>query len=275
MSALNQAIHTDTGSAQQGSYLTFRTGEMHFAISAVHVRYITAQFGAERKVHRPDGKQIRVFQFENHNVSCFDFADIVGVESRAEGCAELKQLLEQRRQDHIDWLEALEQSLKNDTPFTKATDPHQCAFGKWYDSFTADDEALAHILAAFDAPHKRLHSLAERLLDMDDRDKALAILENERSITLHSLLDLFDDAQNCLNDMQRKVAVIVDVNQKLFAIELEQIDDLVYFSENQLDSSRDLCKELPIKADIISTFYHQDQSPLYLVIDPHKLVAAC
>jgi len=113
---------------EQGSYLTFQAANMHFALAAQHVRYITAQFDLERVVHRPDGRKVKVFQFERQNVSCFDFSEIIGAQSPVLYRAELQETLGLRRQDHIDWLDALEHSLKTGEPFKKAKDPHACAW---------------------------------------------------------------------------------------------------------------------------------------------------
>ena len=74
---------------------------------------------------------------------------------------ELGNMLTEREKDHIEWVQALEDSLLNDTPFVKAKDPHKCAFGQWYDTFKSRDETLMEALSEFDKPHTQIHSLAD------------------------------------------------------------------------------------------------------------------
>ena len=62
----------------------------------------------------------------------------------------LIQLFTEKEKDHHDWLNALEESIVDGVPFTKAKDPHQCAFGKWYDKF----QTLAGRFILF---HRRCH----------------------------------------------------------------------------------------------------------------------
>ena len=66
---------------------------------------------------------------------------------------DLVDLMKQREQDHRKWLEELESSVRQQREFKLATDPHKCAFGKWYDTFTTDNLTLGHALKKFDQPH--------------------------------------------------------------------------------------------------------------------------
>ena len=76
---------------------------------------------------------------------------------------ELAQLLQAREQDHIHWLAELQASVKERRPFTLARDPHQCKFGKWYDTYRPLNQSVAvlSVWRCFDRPHRRIHAIAD------------------------------------------------------------------------------------------------------------------
>ena len=87
---------------------------------------------------------------------------------------------------------------ENNTPFSLSRDPHQCAFGKWYDNFKTDNEDLRSILNRFDEPHKKIHALADSLLNMakqGHKKQAQEILATEKRTTFTLLLRLFESAR--------------------------------------------------------------------------------
>ncbi|HHJ13774.1 MAG TPA: hypothetical protein ENJ79_05260 [Gammaproteobacteria bacterium] len=178
-------------------------------------------------------------------VRVFDFAGFLGIESCGQQKEALINTLSAREQDHIDWLDSLENAIRNDEPFTKARNPHQCAFGKWRDSFRSRDEELMNILAQFDAPHRRIHSLADRLLNMNDagqRDEALRALELERVTTLAELRRLFEHARSQIRDSIRSVLLFVTLDGKepRLALRLNEISDMVSFQPGNIAATHSL-----------------------------------
>jgi hypothetical protein len=67
-------------------------------------------------------------------------------------------VLGQRQQDHMKWLTESEASVAENRPFALTTDPHACAFGRWYDNFHTDDPWLAAAVRKLDAPRRRIHA---------------------------------------------------------------------------------------------------------------------
>ncbi len=171
------------------------------------------------------------------------------------------------RQDHIDWVDALEHSIRTGEPFTKATDPHQCAFGKWYDNYRPEDAELAQIMRAFDAPHKRIHSLAETLLnkarDTDQLDQVLAELSRERSSTLRELLKLFNTAAIRLEDMVKPVVLVIDGGTRTFALEIESVRDIREFTASQRVPGEDAGD-----GAIHQGYFKDNDGQLHIQIDP-------
>lgn len=257
-----------------GSYMTFSAGVAHYSLNVGFIRYI-ASLDAIKTRETPDGAGHiqKVFEFEGEPIVIHRFCDLVGAHSLVNESADLISLLSQRRQDHIDWIEALEDSIRNDKPFTKATDPHKCAFGLWYDQYKPKDPELKDIMAKFDHPHRHIHSLAQKLLGMASEGgkvgEAVAILSSERFTTLKTLLNLFDQAENRLRDMVKPVVMIVDTSSKLYALELDNIEDIQEFE------AADWLANSPGQQDqkmCYDGFFQKSGGRLYIKLDPTRLI---
>jgi chemotaxis signal transduction protein len=175
-------------------------------------------------------------------VPVLDFAHRIGVPSGLDAKTALIQTLTQRENDHIEWLNALETAIKNSTAFTKATDPNQCAFGKWYNVFETRDETLKDLLEAFDEPHKTIHALAEELLDMRDHgntDLALEKLQQQRQTTLRRLRALFERTREQINSAMRQVLLFVTTDGKtpLYALLIDDINDVITYEASEYEPS--------------------------------------
>lgn len=256
------------------SYLTFSSGTTRFAIDVVCVRFITSSDTIKtRVVPAEGGREQTVFNYDGQPIPLYSFCAITDVKSRVEESEELIELLEARRQDHIDWIDALENSIKSGKPFEKATDPHQCAFGKWYDKYEPEDEQLKDILAKFDAPHKHIHSLADSLLSQcnnsEGREQALADLNQERFSTLASLLALFSEATARMSNMVRPVIMILEASENLFGIRLDGIDGIEEFSNSQWLDDREFEESCSFDG-----YFQTDKNELFLNINPNELLKA-
>ncbi len=219
---------------EAASYLTFHLGSTFYALPVANVRYIVARNTIKvRETPTSEGKNYQLFDFEGQAVPLYRFCDIAGCHSQVDEAAGLGELLSLRQQDHINWVDALEHSIRTGEAFTKATDPHQCAFGQWYDHYHPEDEELAEIMRAFDAPHKRIHSLGLTLTDMAHKQgkvsEAIEILNKEKSSTLRQLLAQFGKASSRLEDMVKPVVLVLGVDQRLFALEVETLADIKPF----------------------------------------------
>ncbi len=120
-------------------------------------------------------------------------------------------LMEQRAQDHERWLEKLTDSVMSNQKIDVVTDPHQCAFGKWYDNFKTDNVVVSGFLRKFDAPHQAIHALASQAqkIAQGDVEQAKQLVENARSGLLATLLRLFEEFQQVVRESHREIAVVL------------------------------------------------------------------
>lgn len=146
-------------------------------------------------------------------------------------------MLPQRRQDHLDWMAALEDSIRSGGAFAKARNPHECAFGKWFYGYRAKDRRLALLLGQFEQPHAVIHALADKLLGQAEggqRGEALRAFEEARQGTLATLMRLFDSAQGLVVELQRRIAVIVADEELTCALGADGVRDIVSVPADQV-----------------------------------------
>ncbi len=232
-------------SAHQGAtdntltVFTFWAGNELFGVNISNVLSVSQELGALHKTPIRARGLLGVMKYRDMPVAVYNFAEILGMRSGMEEKKTLIATLKAREQDHLDWLDALEQSLREDVPFTKARDPEQCAFGKWYAQFSTRDSVLAEIMGHLDVPHRRIHALADELLALKrNGEKALALekLEIERETTLSVLRKHFDYARRQIHETMRPVVLnlTVDGMIPLMGLQIDEVNNVVQYDAASL-----------------------------------------
>ena len=111
-----------TQSDVAGSYLTFHLPRAKYALPVDSIQYITT-LDAIDPHDVPGGKSgiRRMFTYEGTQIPLFNFSRLIGSTSQLEECEQLISMLKQRRQDHIDWITALEHSINHGEEFKKSS----------------------------------------------------------------------------------------------------------------------------------------------------------
>lgn len=175
----------------------------------------------------------------------FDLGIILNKCSSYETNQALVTMLQEREQDHRDWLAALEQSIVNDAPFNKAKDPTQCAFGQWYYSFKTDNEDLKALLQRFEEPHNKLHAMADKLLTMSakgNKQAAIEQLEKERSTTFYKLMRLFESTREQIILDHKPIIVFTtqDGQSPYIGLLVDKVEDNVHCEESDIKPLHEL-----------------------------------
>lgn len=133
-------------------------------------------------------------------------------------------MLDQREQDHHKWLDELEASVREGREFKLTTDPHKCAFGKWYDTYHADNPVIAMHLKKFDQPHQHIHSIAvevEKLMAQGLPEKAQQMIDATRTGSLGHLLRIFAELRSIIRESNREIALVVHAEARNFAVAVD------------------------------------------------------
>ena len=218
---------------------TFWIGDELFAIDIANILSITQDLDDLLKTPVKSKGLTGIINYLGNPVAVYNFAEMLSIPSTRELKSGLVDLLDAREKDHVDWIDALEKSLKEGVPFEKARDPHMCAFGKWYDKFETRDEALTDIMSNFDEPHKKIHALADELLGLKEQgqlDVALEKLHLARITTLNHLKKHFSHARDQILDSLHTVVINItnDGAKPVVALLIDEIHEVMNFTQTDL-----------------------------------------
>ena len=164
----------------------------------------------------------------------------LGLPGKRQEAQEFSSLMKAREKDHRNWLRELEASVEEDRPFTLATDPHQCAFGRWYDSFQTSDQVARAIVKRFEAPHKKIHAIAAQVAEKKaagDLRGARQIIERTRERELAKMVSLFETLLQHYGEDSREQAIILEAPGFTYALAVDSIQS-VEFLDDQYDQEK-------------------------------------
>ncbi len=183
---------------------------------AVHTRHLQEMFVLP-EVRRPPGcapGQRGVVRLRESVLPALDVRVRLGLTSAGDDLNALVRLLEDREQDHREWLDELQRSVEEARHFALPTDPRLCKFGRWYHTYTTDDAVLRGELRALEEPHAKIHALAAHVeeLQRDGRQaEALRILAAARNGLLQELVALFARTRGAMRAQHREIGVCARV----------------------------------------------------------------
>lgn len=180
-----------------------------------------------------------VMNLRGHVIPVVDLRRRLGMPTSAEDLAGLCSLMEQRAQDHRHWIDELEASVQENRKFKLATDPHLCAFGKWYDKFQSNNLIVAGFLKKFAAPHARVHALAieiEQLVEKGQTEEAHRRIQDARSAELSEMLQLFQAFPEMIRAAHSEIAVVLDGANSKYAVCVDTVVGVERFAEGAIEN---------------------------------------
>jgi purine-binding chemotaxis protein CheW len=221
----------------ESQWVTFRVGAETFGFEIQYVKEMLRMPG----VHSlPSGSNdnLGVILLREEVIPVFDLRQRFGMDSQQRATDEMCELLRARRKDHENWLEELRLSVKEQREFSLTTDPHQCKFGKWYDSFKTDDPMLTRILARIAEPHREIHHLGQQVVEQQRQgncERCRQIIDRGDSI-LNRLMVLFDEAIAQVMDSARQSLIVVGTAHCVLGVAVDEIQSVVRCHDEEIQA---------------------------------------
>lgn len=204
----------------------------------VDSRYIEALIQLPEFVTLPDAPPVirGVFPHRGDFVTIFDMRTALGMRSLADEFDVFAAMLDKRKEEHIQWVEALETSIRTGEAFKLSHDPHACAFGRWYDNFKSDEYMINAHLKKIDEPHQRLHRLADEMdacrgiADPVERERRLeALLQQAGGVLMPAIVRLLDETKEVFRDsmLHEMTLVLSDARLGLVVDEVMMVEQLL------------------------------------------------
>jgi chemotaxis signal transduction protein len=229
---------------KENTWIVFVIDKQHYAIPTHFVREMTL---IARPVPIPKAPEyIRgMIDLRGTVMPVIDMRTWLGLKSGRDEIQKLIQEMHQREKDHRDWLSDLDASIEEKRPFTKATDPHKCAFGKWYDQYKSDNVFIRGLLREFDRPHKAIHSIAVQVLEANEagrHDAAKRIIDSTRETELRTMIELFEKFCQALDESLREVSIVVEYNDIISALVVDNVEGVELLGDD-FDSIKSMVGE--------------------------------
>jgi chemotaxis signal transduction protein len=201
-----------------------------------------------------------IFPLRGNSVTLFDLRTALKLQSMAEEFKDFTAMLDARKQDHIDWVTALEHSLETGERFPLTTDPHKCKLGKWYDNFKTSSSELSAHLARMEEPHRKLHEAAirvEHCSDAGSRDDAAncqkAVFNEVRNLYMPKVLGVLEDAKEIFRTREFHEMVLVLSGDTSLGIVVDQVLSVETVEEENLGTQHQLMSYSPYIQRIVKS----------------------
>jgi chemotaxis signal transduction protein len=225
-------------------FVNFKVKDQTYALSADIVESIFELKQELTPVPKSSDCVMGLIPLRGKFMPVIDLRRLIGLESLDQEEKAFIQMLHDRKQDHIRWVEQLEKSVEEDVPFTLATDHHQCAFGKWYDQYQAPSHAVRLAMGSIDAPHQAIHrSAIDCFACREDREKQRRIIRNVTTPAMNGVLRGIDQMIAEFTSGRRKMCIAISENGTRYGIavdailsveQMEKVQALDVLGENEL-----------------------------------------
>jgi chemotaxis signal transduction protein len=218
-------------------------------------------------------------------IPVIDSRALLGFQLRGQEVDQLKELFSELESDHVAWLEALEHAVVDGAPFEKAIDPKRCQFGRWFSSVMdgtvtqCKDDLLEPtvngIIKQFEAPHQRIHAIAEQALELRDngeKDQAIELITNARETDLQVMIELFEKTTEAISRIYESMLVITECGGQKAAIAVDGVSFVADCKHSDIEPLPDTADN----TEFLSGLVHRTDGSYILVADIQNIYAhAC
>lgn len=221
----------DAASNSTDLWLTIKLETQLYAIDSSYVESISLleepiSTLAESNVIKPG-----IIHSRGNVVPIINLRAALGLKTMEQEQEAFEEMLEQRKNEHIQWVQEMERCLLEEDKFHLATDPHKCAFGKWYDTYHTENQTIAFHLRKIDEPHRKLHNTAHLAFECPrecedcERDKCLRDqLKEDAQTYMNIVVTLLDETKTIFRENARTMCIIVkDKNNAMLGLLADEV----------------------------------------------------
>ena len=211
--------------SQELPWVVFKLKDQLFAISSQNVAAINKKIEVTLLPNLPSHIK-GIINYRNEIFKIYDTRNIFSIKTRQEENSEFGLMMDSRKRDHIKWLDELENSVAENRVFSLTTDPHACAFGKWYYGFQTNNLRLRKFLDRFENPHNRIHSIAQKIevfKENNDFKSAQKLIDETKSNELSLMINLFNEITDAIRLHSNEHVILLKNNDKRCALEVDDV----------------------------------------------------
>lgn len=189
------------------TYIVFRIRENLFCITGQVVQSI--QQLPEKLLTVPGAPNYVRGSFKNLGeiVSVVDLRKFFDWKTVEEEYHEFSSMIDQRKKDHINWVDTLRDCRANGKIFPLSKDCHGCALGVWRDNYRTDVPTIHFLMNKLDVPHEKLHALADAALDTSEKGEEILVQMDSELVP--AVLSILEEMKQDFHDREFKEMVLI------------------------------------------------------------------
>lgn len=221
-------------------YILFKIRDGFYSVNSKYIETIL-QMPTFEPIPDSSPNITGVFMHRDKSIQLLDLRGALGFPTLKKEYAKFSNMIDQRKQDHINWVNELERCIEKNEPFKLATDPHKCAFGKWYDNFEIDNTGVLFQLHKIEEPHKKLHEAAQSFASCErecakcTRPECLkTTMENAKNIYMPQILNLLDETKKIFKStVYREMILIIQGECRIGLVvdDVLSVEDLTSYGD--------------------------------------------
>jgi len=256
-------------------WVIFTLQKERYAIASQFVRSMVAMPSLIEMPKAPE--HVRgVINLRDQVIPLTDLRCRLGMDSFKNKIHNQVEMLKEREQDHLNWLNELKASVQEERPFTLATDHHKCKFGQWYDSYKPKSFEEAQFLKRFDIPHKRIHKVAIHVAEYiknGAQQKAHELIEETRNNELSEMISLFGQFREMTKKQAaNEIALVLEHDSRHSAISVDSVESVEKLMPDSSEPMPNVQEQMADDMFFSIAKTGKDNNLVYL-LDAHKIIA--
>ncbi|MGI6751121.1 MAG: chemotaxis protein CheW [Anaerovoracaceae bacterium] len=222
-------------------YVCVRLKDQVYALDAAKVESI---FEIKDKITPlPEANRfiLGVILLRGEVLSLLDLRKLLNIESMEEEHKEFVDMLNQRKNEHVQWVDALKHSVETGETFTLAIDHRDCAFGQWYDKYESPNQTIQMRFNRIGEPHRAIHESAIKVFSHKDKEAQHNVINNITIPAMKNVIKSIDDMIEEFIHTQRSLCVAIsDGNDKIGVVvdevlSVEELADMKFIDKEEQD----------------------------------------
>ena len=184
--------------------------------------------------------ELGIMNLRNQIVPVISMRMLFGCKTVTEEYKEFTDMIDARKNDHINWINELKKSVRENREFTLTTNPHQCEFGKWYDNFKIDIQNINFHMKKIDLPHTQLHQIAlevekvKKESNEETREEKLEkLLYKAEYEYMASVIELLDRTKEIFKENFNAMVIVINKNNRFIGLLVDEIITVEDFIINE------------------------------------------
>ena len=216
----------NTNIAEDLPWLIFTLDDKAYAVNSKFVNGIEMKPKVVTPIPEAPEAYCGVVQRRGEVYPLLDMRKVFHFSTLDQEAADFREMMEQRKADHVKWVETLEHCAETGETFTLATDSHKCTLGMWYDEFTKNHPSAAVLLKKIEEPHRKLHDAAHDVLsaaDKGDKEAVEKLLKRVRNDYMPKVISAIDDAENAYKSTFKETVVVLTEDDQMLGLLVDKV----------------------------------------------------